>query len=250
MVKIEHREELAVVVLDDGKVNALSLELLTELESCLEKLMESDVRALVLTGGGRCFSAGVDLFRVVSDGEAYLEKFLAVLDSALGALFAFPKPVVAAVNGHAIAGGCILAWACDARLMAVDCGRIGVTELAVGVPFPALPLEIVRFAVPVRCFQEVVYGAETYLPETALAMGLLDRIVPPENLLDDALAVAEKYAAIPARAFALSKTLMRRPALRRAEQNQQEFGKAIAGFWRSPQAVSSIRAFLDNTVSK
>src|SRR3990170_4721879 len=100
------------------------------------------IKAVIVTGSGSSFSAGVDLYRVVNDGPEYGRRFLPVLDAFLHAALPFPKPMVAAINGHAIAGGCILAAACDHRIMAEGNGGIGIPELAVGVPFPPLPVQI------------------------------------------------------------------------------------------------------------
>ena len=140
---VEECDGVAVVRLDDGKVNALDLELLTAISATMARLV--DVPAVVLTGAGTVFSAGVDLRRIVEGGPAHVREFLPELSRAFLAVFDHPRPVVAAVNGHALAGGCVLAAACDVRLMSG--GRIGLTELLVGVPFPVAPLEIMRFAV-------------------------------------------------------------------------------------------------------
>src|SRR6201992_461123 len=99
---------------------------------------------VILTGAGRAFSAGVDLRALVDGGKGYAEKFVVALSKAFRAIFDHPAPVIAAVNGHAIAGGCVLAMCADVRLMSG--GTIGLTELAVGVPFPVTALEICRDA--------------------------------------------------------------------------------------------------------
>ena len=91
--------------------------------------------------------------------------------------------MVAAVNGHAIAGGCVIARAADARLMAEGAGRIGVPELLVGVPFPAAALEVVRFAVPREKVQSLIYTGRTLSAEEALGAGLVDEVVAPGALL-------------------------------------------------------------------
>ena len=109
---------------------------------------DGGVRAVVLTGTGSAFSAGVELFRVVDEGAAYVESLLASLGALFHELRSYPKPLVAAINGHAIAGGGVIACACDYRVMAAGDGRIGLPELKVGVPFPAVALDIVRAVVP------------------------------------------------------------------------------------------------------
>src|SRR5712691_11662410 len=110
-----------------GKAGALDLELCEELRNELESVATTgDARAVILTGTGSIFSAGVDLPRLINSGGDYVNRFVEALDAMLRALFLFPKPAVAAVNGHAIAGGAIMAFASDYRLMSG--GRIGVPE--------------------------------------------------------------------------------------------------------------------------
>jgi len=115
------------------KASALDVEILDALQRELEGAA-TNARALILTGTGSIFSAGVDLFRLTQEGADYVRRFLPLLSCVVRTLFAFPRPVVAAANRHAIAGGCILVLAADARLMAAGSGRIGVPELLVGVP--------------------------------------------------------------------------------------------------------------------
>ena len=106
--------------------------------------MRSIEGPIVLTGAGACFSAGVDLRAILDGGATYTDRFLAAVSAAFLAVFDHPAPVVAAINGHAIAGGCVLAMAADVRLMST--GLIGLSEVAVGVPFPVAALEICRYA--------------------------------------------------------------------------------------------------------
>src|SRR6185295_5969986 len=121
-----------------GKASALDLELLVALESALRGEEQSKERALVLTGTGAIFCAGVDLKRIAQGKRQYIEAFLPALERAFERLFFLEKPVVAAINGHAIAGGAVLALACDHRILARGKGMVGTPELKVGVPFPFL----------------------------------------------------------------------------------------------------------------
>src|SRR5437879_5137950 len=125
-------------------VNALDREVLLEITATLRAIEATDARAVVLTGSGSAFSAGADLFRVLNEGDEYLRTSLAALTEAFGTLFQFPLPVVAAVNGHAIAGGAVLVCASDHRISAAGNHKIGFAELRVGVPFPAWALESAR----------------------------------------------------------------------------------------------------------
>ena len=126
MIDLKIDDGIAVVTIAHGKANVLDVELCEALTKCFEELRASDVKAVVITGQGRMFSAGVDLVRVSSGGADYVRKLLPVMNRMFDAVFFLPKPVVAAVNGHAIAGGCVLTCCADRRLMARGGGRIGV----------------------------------------------------------------------------------------------------------------------------
>src|SRR5262249_18621503 len=158
MLEISHHADIAVLKIAHGKANALDIELCRHITHRLEELGTSSVEAVVLTGQGGIFSAGVDLLRALDADAAYLRGFLPTRGKLSDVTFFYPKPVVAAINGHAIAGGCVLACAADQRLMARGPGRIGVTELLVGLPFPAIALEIMRHAAISIYFREVVFG--------------------------------------------------------------------------------------------
>ena len=157
MIARSQHEGVLTLRLAHGKASALDVELLDLLARELDGAAER-VGALVLTGTGSIFSAGVELFRLTQGGADYVRHFLPLLSRFLRTLFTFPRPVVAAANGHAIAGGCVLVLACDARLMAEGEGTIGLPELLVGVPFPTAALEVIRFAVPREKLQSLIYA--------------------------------------------------------------------------------------------
>ena len=202
MIERSTRGPVEVLRLAHGKASALDVEFLRALSQALDEASAS--RALVLTGTGHIFSAGLDLFRLLEGGEAYMRELLPTLSATLAKLFFYPRPVVAAINGHAVAGGCVLACACDHRTMARGPGRIGVTELLVGLPFPAAALEVMRFAVSPERFQEIIYEGRTYAPEDARLCRLVDEVADEAEVMERACQVAETLAAIPPASFALS----------------------------------------------
>lgn len=206
---------VALLRLAHGPVNALDIELCRELT---EQLSAADeVGAVVLTGTGGAFSAGVDLRRLLDGGPAHVREFVPALVTLLRVAFTVPKPVVAAVNGHAIAGGGLLAAAADVAIMADGPGRIGVPEVRVGVPLPRMALEILRHRLGDVGARRVVFGAVNYLPADALVLGLVDEVVESGGVLDRAVDVAERLLAdIPSDAFALTKAQLRRDGLARA----------------------------------
>ena len=250
MIHREDRGPIAVLRMAHGKANALDAELLEALDRALHGIEEARPEAVVLTGTGSIFSAGVDLFRVLDGGASYLASFLPVLARAVRRLFAFPRPVVAAVNGHAIAGGCILACACDLKVMAEGEGRIGVPELRVGVPFPVAPLEVLRFAVPPQHLQKLAYAGRTYGAAEALEWGLVDELASPDRLLERALEAAGQLAAIPPGSFELTKAQLRRPALDRIDALHDEIEPRVAAQWASPAVREHVRAYVERTIGK
>jgi enoyl-CoA hydratase len=249
MIERTNRGDIAVLRMAHGKANALDLELCNALTAELEAYRQSAAKALVVTGSGRMFSAGVDLVRVADEGAPYLRVFLPAVNRAFETLFSLLKPVVAAVNGHAIAGGCIIACAADRRLMAHDGGRIGIPELLVGVPFPVVPLEIIRFAVAPPHLQSLVYRGATLSPDEALQHGLVDAVVDPASLVDDAIAVAQAMAALPSSAFALTKRQLREPVLERIHVGAA-LDALVQNAWASDETLTAIRDYVRRTLTK
>lgn len=232
-----------------GKVSALDLELCLAMQRAFEDAASDDrVGAVILTGTGSTFSAGVDLPRMINTGGEYVQNFVEALDAALRGLFVFPKPVVAAVNGHAIAGGAILAFACDHRLMSG--GRIGVPEALVGVPFPPMALAIVRFAIPSQHLQPMIYFGRTIDAEAARGIGIIDETPAAGDLLARAHAAAQTLAAIPRDTFRLTKRQFREPYLRDASHIAVASADEIDAIWAAPETHAHIRAYLARTIKK
>jgi enoyl-CoA hydratase len=240
---------LRLLKLAHGKVSALDIELGEALIAELDSALDPSVRAVVITGTGSTFSAGVDLFRLINEGAAYARRFVPLLDQFLGRTLTFPKPLVAAVNGHAIAGGCILAAACDHRIMVEGKGRIGIPELAVGVPFPALPLQIMAARLSDSALRDLVFSGRTVSVDEAKTLGLVDEKCPDGMLMDRAQEVARKLMSIPAGAFALTKEAFYTPILARTNQ-LADLNTRVTDVWLQQHTYDTIRAYLDRTVGK
>src|SRR4029450_826125 len=142
-------------------------------------------------------AAGFVHFRVLKDAPDSGRRFLPVLDNLLRAALTLPKPLIAAINGHAIAGGCILAATCDPRIMMEGNGRIGIPELMVGVPFPALPLQIMSARVADGPLRDLVFTGRTVLIDEAKALGLIDEKCPAGMPIDRAMEGALRMRGIP-----------------------------------------------------
>ena len=246
MIHREYHDGVAVLRMEHGKANAVDSDLFDELGERLDEV-ESDasVRALVLTGTGSIFSAGVDLEKAATGGLAYLEGFLPKLSDGVLRLFELPLPVVAAVNGHAIAGGLVLALACDHRVAAEDRGKLGLTELLVGVPFPVTPLEIVRHVVPGRTVNDLVTSARLVGPAEARDLGLVDETVPGDDVLDRAIAVAAKRGEIPLETWAITKRQLIEPTVECIARRRLESDPEVLDAWSKPETLERMQRFLD-----
>lgn len=249
---IDRQDEggIRTLTLRHGKANALDTAFSEALAAAFEAAAEDvGVRALIVTGHGRIFSAGVDLFRIAKEGAAYTGPFLGALERAFRAAYAFPKPAIAAINGHAIAGGCVLACACDLRVMARDGGTVGAPELAVGVGFPPIALEILRGRMPIRMLHRLTRSGEPLDSEASLQAGWVDELTEPESLMPRARALAEEAAETAPEAWALLKHQLHGPRLAAADADAEGRRRTLE-IWTSEATRARIADYLEKTLGK
>ena len=250
MIKREHQNKTAVIRLYRPPANVIDIELCSALEKVIRAETDSDSKAIILTGHGSIFSAGVDLLKLLNSEAGYIRQFLTSLEQLIETLYFCPKPVVAAINGHAIAGGCVIASCADHRLMAQGKGRIGVPELRVGVPFPVIIMELMRARVDSASFQEIVLGGDTYTTGMAIQKGLIDEIVSPEDLMDKAQACALSLAGIRPEIYSFTKLQVRQPVRDMADAQNKVYGDEIYSIWESEQTRQAIRQYMEKTFKK
>lgn len=249
MIEVSDDGGVRTLRMAHGKANALDVELCDALTAAVREAEASSARAIVLTGTGSIFGAGVDLVRML-EGPQYVERFLPALDRAFWTLWFTPKPVIAAVNGHAIAGGLILVCACDHRILARGKAQLGLAELKVGVPFPIVALEIMRHSIASARFAEVVFRAQNAGCDEALARGFVDELVEPAELASRARSVAEELAAVPARSFALTKERLRAPARVYLEPRMRAAQAETIAAWQDPATLAAVKAFVERTLKR
>ena len=250
MIDLEESGEITLVRMRHGKANAMDCEFCDAMTDTFDQLGRSDTRAVVLTGHGNIFSAGVDLVQAIDGGPGYFERFLPAMNRAFEVLFRFPKPVVAAINGHAIAGGCVLACAADRRIMANGGARIGIPELLVGVPFPAIALETMRHACAPHRFEELVYSGATVAGQNAYEWGLIDEVVPEDQVLDRASEIANSLARIRPSVFELSKLQVRMPALESFQALAARHEANVVALWNEPATLAAMRDYVSRTFKR
>ncbi len=249
MIDVTRDGAVATVRLDHGPVNVCDLEMFEAIADTFADLdAQDDVHAIVLTGNARAFSAGVDLKRLLDGGEEYTREFLGALDRGLIAPLRTAAPVVAAVTGHAVAGGAVLAAACDHAVLTDEPRtRIGLAELSVGVPFPTVPLEIMRRRLGPKV-AEAVWLAPLVDPLRALTMGFVDEVVPADEVLDRATEIAKGLAALPAITRQVTHEQLVREVDDAIAERSGDWDARVADAWCSAEVRDAIRAYVERTL--
>ena len=233
---------IAVITLERGKVNALNPDLVHELDGRLEEVRkDDDVRALVLTGTGSFFSFGFDIPEFLSYPKEEFTRFLVDFTGLYRRIFLFPKPVVAGLNGHTIAGGCMLALACDRRLMALGKSKISLNEIGFGASVFSGCVEMLRGCVGHSRAEAVLFSGEMFKAEEALGLGLVDRAVPPDQLLAAAVDEARLLGSRDSRAFLSIKKLLRGPVAEEIERREAASIREFADIWYSEETWANLR---------
>ncbi len=241
-IELTHDEGVAVVAMSRGKVNALNIELITELQSTFESLESDDaVRSAVVTGWGHFFSFGLDVPEIISYTESECERFLTAFTSLYTQMYGFSKPLIAAMNGHAVAGGCMLALACDYRVMASGRARTGLNEATFGASVFAGIVEILREVVGGQRAERIVLNGELYVADKAQELGLVDHVCSPEDVLpEDKLAAAE-WMTSDAAAFSAIKRLARGPIIERMKAAEPDSVRRFVELWYSESTREQIK---------
>jgi enoyl-CoA hydratase len=216
-IQIEEAGDVAVVRIDRPPANALDLELLKEGHEVREQLAASDPGAVVLVGRERFFSAGMDLKAAPQLSPSEQRETVGGINRLFSSWYAFPRPVVAAVNGHAVAGGLILALCADYRVCATE-GRLGLTELRAGLPYPLAAISVVRAELSANAARRLVLGASLVEPPEALELGVVDELRPADEVLPRAVEVATEMAALPRVSYGAVKRQLRGPAIEALER--------------------------------
>jgi enoyl-CoA hydratase len=227
VVRYELRDSVAVIRIDDGKANALSPAIVASLHERLERA-EKDEAAVLLVGRPGRFSAGFDLSVMRQGGEAARSLVLAGAELALR-LFGFPRPVVIACSGHAVAMGAVLLLSADLRLGVEGDFKIVLNEVAIGMPLPMFAVELSRQRLSKRHLTRAALLSETYDPRSAVDAGFLDRLLSPESLFDEALREAQRLATLDTAALRNTKLSLRGTALAYIRDTLEENMKQVKG---------------------
>ena len=228
--------------IERGKVNALNGIVVSELHDVFRRLeTDESVRSVILTGTGRFFSFGFDIPEFLSYSKGEFEGYLDAFTDFYLYLFRFTKPVVAALNGHTVAGGCMMAISCDHRLMADGKAKIALNEIGFGSSVFAGSAAILVYCIGTKKAQEVLYSGQMYSAREALQIGLVDEAVQEELLAARSLEVAREYADRDSAAFASIKNLLREPVSEQIAPREKGSIKEFLDIWYSEKTWENLR---------
>jgi 3,2-trans-enoyl-CoA isomerase len=238
------------VRLNRPPVNALSIELLSSLRQAIEGAPQQGARAIVLSGAPGRFSAGLDLPLLLALDGVKMKVLWGELYGLLRKIATSPVPIVAAITGHAPAGGTVLSLFCDWRVMAEGEFKIGLNEVQVGIPLPPIILAGLRRLVGVRQAEHLAISGALISPSEALRVGLVDELAPVEQIIEHAIARAQGMLALPPNAMTTTRQEARKDlgALFSSDLDP-ELEKVLAGWWH-PETQSTLRVIAEQLGKK
>ena len=242
---------IRILTLNNPPANAFNRTLLTDLGAAADAAKRDDrVRAVVVTGAGTFFSGGLDLAEVSSPSQG--EVFGATFGSNDGvfALWTLPKPTIAMVNGHAIAGGAILCLACDVRIGAGARTKIGLNETAIGLPFPSGAYEIAALALSHQQARRVLLEAELHTLDAARTLGMIDEVVEPAALEAVCMERARRLASYSPVAYEDTKRRLQHEAVQRVLIETDEQRRATTSIWASADVQAIVKQQLSRLKTK
>jgi len=241
-IELSLKDGIATVTLNRPKVNAINEQVVSELRDVFGELAsDTRVRAVILTGRGSFFSFGFDIPGFMDYPKEAFHRFVMSFSDLVRRIFVFPKPVIAALNGHTVAGGCILAIACDRRVMVTGKAKIALNEITLGASVFTSIAEILRFTVGSRSAQHLLYSGKMNSAEEALALGLVDEAHTEEGLDDAVLRCARDLAERDAEAFGSIKRLLRKDALDRIERDEKGSVSDFVDIWYSQNTWEKLK---------
>jgi 3,2-trans-enoyl-CoA isomerase len=233
---------IARVVIRRGKVNAFNDAVIDEMSRTFAELaLDPSVRAITLTGTGKFFSFGFDIPQFLGYSKEQFTRYLTSFTRLYREIFLHPKPVVAMLNGHTIAGACMIATSCDYRVMVSGKARISLNEINFGSSVFAGSVEMLKLLVGHRNAESVLYSGAMYTAEEAHRMGLVDQVVSEADLESVVDHIARDYAARDPDAFRSIKGLLRRAVAERMEKTEKDSIEEFVRIWYSEKTWARLR---------
>lgn len=241
-IEAKRSEGIATLTLRRGKVNALNSAVVAELRETLQSLeADQEIRAVVLTGAGKFFSFGFDIPEFLSVTKEQFTEFLSSFTELYTYMFLYPKPIVGALNGHTIAGGCMLALACDHRVMMSGKAKIGLNEISFGSSVFAGSTEMLRFWVGNTNAIRILYSGAMYTAEEAEGLGLVQEVTAEVELMQRARKIASDFASKYSPAFTSIKSLLRKAVAGEMRNRERDSINEFADIWYSDSTWAKLK---------
>jgi enoyl-CoA hydratase/carnithine racemase len=246
-ISVEYREGVAILVLNRGVTNSISFGLINEFNHVLQSAKDdASVRGLVMSSNNnKFFSIGFDIPSLYDLPQDDFTDFYKAFNRMCIELYTLPKPTVAAITGHAVAGGCILALCCDSRVIAEGKKLIGLNEIKLGVPVPYPADCILRSTVGARYAREIMETGEFYPPDDLLRMGLVDQVMPLERVTSEAIEITRVLGSLPGEAFAIIKHNRVEDVVQVIQKRLEEKEGKFVECWYSDQARTFIKEAME-----
>lgn len=236
------KDGIARIALARGKVNAINEAVVDELTGRLDQLSrDPQVKSVVLTGSGKFFTFGFDIPEFLSYLKPDFIRYLTKFTDLYRLIFTFPKPVIAALNGHAIAGGCMLAIACDYRIMVRGKARISLNEINFGSSLFAGSVDLMKMWLGQRPAEIAAYTGAMYSAEEALEIGLVDRVCPDADLEREAMRAASEFGEKDPAAFASIKGLLRSEIAAQMKAREAQSIREFVEIWYSERTWRNLQ---------
>jgi 3,2-trans-enoyl-CoA isomerase len=250
-INVTIKDRLALITLNRGKSNALNREMITELNDMMLNIEnDANIGGVVITGRGHFFSAGLDLIELYGYNEDEIAAFWVLFLQFTARIIAFKKPLVAAVNGHSPAGGCIIALACDARVMAEGKYIIGLNEVPVGIIVPDSVFNLYAFWLGKANASRSLLEGKLFSPEEALNIGLVDELVNPDSIMTAAERKIRKYMALEPNTWQQSKLNIRKELIAGTGTPDPATLETVLKQWWSPATRAILKMLIDNLQKK
>lgn len=250
-IKVTIKDHLSLITLDKGKSNALNREMITELNDILTNISsDPNIAGVIITGKEPFFSAGLDLIELYNYNEEEAESFWHLFLKFIANITAFKKPMVAAINGHSPAGGCVIALACDYRVMAEGKYIIGLNEVPVGIIVPNSIFNLYSFWIGSANASRSLLEGKLFTPEEALQVGLVDELVNPASIITAAERRIRKYMGMESNTWQQSKLSIRKDLIASTGADQNEALKVMLKQWWAPTTRNILKTIIDNLQKK
>ncbi|MCX2450473.1 enoyl-CoA hydratase/isomerase family protein [Pedobacter sp. PLR] len=250
-IKVTIKDHLALITLDRGKSNALNREMITELNDMMNSISsDPNIAGVIITGKENFFSAGLDLIELYNYSEEEAESFWHLFLDFTANITAFRKPLVAAINGHSPAGGCVIALACDYRVMSEGKAIIGLNEVPVGIIVPGSIFSLYSFWIGTAHATRSLLEGKLFTPEEALKIGLVDELINPASIITAAERKIRKYMAMERNTWEQSKLNIRKDLIAATRANQTEALAIMLKQWWAPTTRNILKTIIDNLQKK